>query len=345
MGKVKGTPGGVTSRRVHDSAPPRGKDEAEAEVDQKEILAKKPDQKVKWMAKAMQLAVKGTLKVTVLYDILAHPKFATGFGRGIGRQARSLVDTHLHLFSAKQQKFLQSDACKFSSFEAVAVAQQGNESESEKEQRGSPAKDSVADANDTAPGLTSDSAVLEPAVGVGKATFKFSFGKKRDEDDALNALEAAAEAKKQKDKEKQEAKEKAKNAGDGADAAAKLEAATVLLRIPTGEAPHLQQPVNLLKQLAKPSAQPAKELQKPGVDSRSSTDGDSKQAADAAGKEVALVVAPAKKHASRSRSRRRRSRSRRRSSGSRSRRRKSSRSKKRSLQDIINDKVERMTAR
>jgi len=105
-------------RRVH-KAPraDREKDEAETiATDQKEVLAKKPDGRLKWLRSALQRASRGQFKVNLVYDIVAHPKFVAGCTAGMGRHMRSLVFANLSQFSTKQQKFLQSEASKLHAF-------------------------------------------------------------------------------------------------------------------------------------------------------------------------------------------------------------------------------------
>jgi hypothetical protein len=94
-------------------------EEAGLTLEPKEILAKKPDQKLTWAQKAIELArTRGAIKITLLYDIFSNPKFVLQFGAGRGAKLRALVDDNVDLFTEKQRKFLQSDACKLTTFEA-----------------------------------------------------------------------------------------------------------------------------------------------------------------------------------------------------------------------------------
>mmetsp|Transcript_63541 Transcript_63541/g.148187 ORF Transcript_63541/g.148187 Transcript_63541/m.148187 type:complete len:261 (-) Transcript_63541:141-923(-) len=117
--------GAVMSRRQH--RPTRGVDNrAEREetsalvTDLHEVLGKKPENRLKWLQHALLLAGKKKVKVGVVYDIVTHKKFVAEVRAGVGAQMKALLHANLHLFSPKQQKFLQSDSNGFGEFPDAA---------------------------------------------------------------------------------------------------------------------------------------------------------------------------------------------------------------------------------
>lgn len=96
-------------------------------VDPKEILAKKPEQKLNWAVKAVELARRHTVKVNLVFDIISNPRFILSFGQGRGAQFRAVIERNLDLFSAKQQKFLQSNECKLITFQGGDDSEEGED--------------------------------------------------------------------------------------------------------------------------------------------------------------------------------------------------------------------------
>mmetsp|Transcript_81362 Transcript_81362/g.154433 ORF Transcript_81362/g.154433 Transcript_81362/m.154433 type:complete len:335 (+) Transcript_81362:119-1123(+) len=103
-------PAEVVSRR---RKPERKEPEEEAPliVDRAQVLAMKPEQRVKWLSKAFQRGQEGKVQMTTIYDIVAHTKFAGGASDKFGHKMYRVVHSNLSLFSQKQQRFLESE-CK-----------------------------------------------------------------------------------------------------------------------------------------------------------------------------------------------------------------------------------------
>jgi len=102
-------------------------EEANFSVDPKEILAKKPEQKLNWAVKAVELARRHTVKVNLVFDIISNPRFILSFGPGRGAQFRAVIERNLDLFSTKQQKFLQSSECKLTTFQGGDDSEDGED--------------------------------------------------------------------------------------------------------------------------------------------------------------------------------------------------------------------------
>jgi len=114
--------GAVISRRQHRQTRVQKEDEKEREeaealpLDLKDIVAKRPENRLKWLQRALILAGKKRVQLAAIYDIVQHKKFVDGISHGVGKQMRTLLLANLHLFSQKQQRALQSESCKFSAF-------------------------------------------------------------------------------------------------------------------------------------------------------------------------------------------------------------------------------------
>lgn len=132
------------SRRRHkssrvDKEVERDKEEAAAfSTPKDEVLGKSAASRLKWLQKALFLAGKKQLKVGDIYDIVMQKKFVAGVNEKMGAQMKTMLLANLHLFSPKQQKYLQSDASHFSTFE-VSTASRGISSRGRAEE-GSPHK-------------------------------------------------------------------------------------------------------------------------------------------------------------------------------------------------------------
>lgn len=117
----------TTSRRKPrvlrvDKADVRDREEALAFVtDPGEVFKKRPESRLKWLQTALIHAGKQKLKIGVIYDIVAHPRFVGGVENSVGCKIKANLLANLHLFSSKQQKFFQSDTGQFGPF-SVAVA-------------------------------------------------------------------------------------------------------------------------------------------------------------------------------------------------------------------------------
>jgi len=114
--------GAVICRRQHRQTRVEKENEKEREeaehfqLDLKEVILKRPENRLKWLHRALALAGKKRVQFAAIYDIVQHRKFVDGISQGLGRQMRTLLLANLHLFSQKQQRALQSDSCRFNSF-------------------------------------------------------------------------------------------------------------------------------------------------------------------------------------------------------------------------------------
>lgn len=99
----------VSRRRKPEKKEPE--EEAPLIVDRSQVLAMKPEQRLKWLSKAFQRVQEGKVQMTTIYDIVAHTKFALGASDKFGHKMYRVVHSNLGLFSQKQQRFLESE-CK-----------------------------------------------------------------------------------------------------------------------------------------------------------------------------------------------------------------------------------------
>jgi len=119
--------GATLSRRQHkvarvDKDLERNREEAAAfDTNLGEVLDRRPESRLKWLQKALVLAGKKSLKVGVVYDIVTHEKFVAGVKDQIGAQMKAMLFANLHLFSPKQQKSLQSESSRLSTFDIARV--------------------------------------------------------------------------------------------------------------------------------------------------------------------------------------------------------------------------------
>eukprot|EP00811_Abedinium_folium_P035358 NODE_8157_length_1518_cov_5.800144.p2 GENE.NODE_8157_length_1518_cov_5.800144~~NODE_8157_length_1518_cov_5.800144.p2 ORF type:complete len:321 (+),score=76.82 NODE_8157_length_1518_cov_5.800144:225-1187(+) len=122
--------GAVMSMRKHrptrtEQDDKRRTREAEAlTLDAAEIFSKKPDLRLKWLQKALMLVGRGTVQATPVYDIVSHTKFLHLAPDAIAKQLARTLLGNLHLFSPKQQRFLQSESNKFRAAAALKVAEE-----------------------------------------------------------------------------------------------------------------------------------------------------------------------------------------------------------------------------
>lgn len=80
-------------------------------TDRPGVLALNPDQRLKWLSKALQKCQDGKLANTLIYDIVTQKSFASGMIEKVGMKMHRAVRANLSIFSQKQQRFLQdSDA-------------------------------------------------------------------------------------------------------------------------------------------------------------------------------------------------------------------------------------------
>lgn len=79
-------------------------------LDRKVVHAMKPNQRIKWLQKALGQALDGRIQSSELYDVIAAKKFADGIEQKPGLRASRLLIDHLELFSPRQQRQLKEGA-------------------------------------------------------------------------------------------------------------------------------------------------------------------------------------------------------------------------------------------
>jgi len=145
--------GAVMSRRTHRSSRidkdlEKDKRQAESFSSQRDgVLDKRPESRLKWLHEALVLVGKKQLKVVEIYDLVVHKKFASGANDKVGGHMKQLLLSNLHLFSSKQQKFLQSDECALNAY-PTPVAPPRPAAEAKKRRRGGDADSSSSDDED-----------------------------------------------------------------------------------------------------------------------------------------------------------------------------------------------------
>jgi len=103
-------PGEVVSRR-RKTEKKKEPEEPPLQLDQRVVLAMKPEQRLKWLAQALQKLQQGKVQSSGVYDILVHPRFPRDASDRIGVKMYRVVAAHAELFSQKQRRYLDSD-CK-----------------------------------------------------------------------------------------------------------------------------------------------------------------------------------------------------------------------------------------
>lgn len=103
-------PAEVITRQHKPEKRRQREEEAPLETDRAQVLALKPEHRVKWLSKALQKGQEGKASMTTLYDIIAHTKFGLAASEKIGRNMYKIVRANLPLFSQKQQRFLEIES-------------------------------------------------------------------------------------------------------------------------------------------------------------------------------------------------------------------------------------------
>mmetsp|Transcript_73386 Transcript_73386/g.192413 ORF Transcript_73386/g.192413 Transcript_73386/m.192413 type:complete len:228 (-) Transcript_73386:439-1122(-) len=114
--------GEVVCRRVHrevrvDEDLERDKAQAASfPTDLNDVIAKRPDSRLKWLQKALFIVGKKQLKASTIYEIITHKRFLVDVKPVVGAQMKALLLANGHLFSPKQQKYFESNESAFSDF-------------------------------------------------------------------------------------------------------------------------------------------------------------------------------------------------------------------------------------
>lgn len=117
----------VSRRRPEKKKVPE--EEAPLETDRGQVLALKPEQRVKWLSKALQKGQEGKVAITTLYDIISHTKFGQGVSDNQGKKMFKFVRANLSLFSQKQQRFLEGESKLAKDFRSRGHAVEADASE------------------------------------------------------------------------------------------------------------------------------------------------------------------------------------------------------------------------
>lgn len=96
----------VTRRRKVEK---EEREETPLAVDRSQVLAMKPEQRCKWLIKALQRGQIGRASLNEIYDIIAHTRFPSDASDKVGYRMYSTVRTNLGIFSSKQQRFLSTE--------------------------------------------------------------------------------------------------------------------------------------------------------------------------------------------------------------------------------------------
>lgn len=104
-------PAEVITRQYKPEKKKQQEEEAPLETDRGQVLALKPEHRVKWLGKALLKGQEGKVSMTLLYDIIAHTKFSMGASESVGRKMNKIVRANLSHFSHKQQRYLEGE-CK-----------------------------------------------------------------------------------------------------------------------------------------------------------------------------------------------------------------------------------------
>lgn len=101
-------PAEVITRKRREVKRVEEKPPEEVQVDLKSAIVLKPEQRIKWLARACKMAEEGKASTTELYGIISSRKFVSGLHAKIGRKMRDIVRENIELFSEKQQRHLDS---------------------------------------------------------------------------------------------------------------------------------------------------------------------------------------------------------------------------------------------
>jgi len=100
-------PAEVVSRRR--KVEKEDKEETNLAIDRGQVLGMKPEQRCKWLMKALQRAQVGRASLNDIYDVVAHTKFPSDATDKVGYRMYCCIRANLGIFSSKQQRFLGSE--------------------------------------------------------------------------------------------------------------------------------------------------------------------------------------------------------------------------------------------
>eukprot|EP00747_Dinoflagellata_sp_TGD_P181771 gnl/TRDRNA2_/TRDRNA2_35713_c0_seq1.p1 gnl/TRDRNA2_/TRDRNA2_35713_c0~~gnl/TRDRNA2_/TRDRNA2_35713_c0_seq1.p1 ORF type:complete len:288 (-),score=81.83 gnl/TRDRNA2_/TRDRNA2_35713_c0_seq1:54-917(-) len=107
----KRLPAEIISRRKHAPQQPGNvDDDGTPTMDRKAVFGMKPEQRQKWLAKALKQAKEGLLKAGELYDVISSTRFAEGVPHKLGKKMALGILDHSSIFTNKQQKYMKEQA-------------------------------------------------------------------------------------------------------------------------------------------------------------------------------------------------------------------------------------------
>lgn len=79
-------------------------------LDQRVVLAMKPEQRLKWLFQVLQRLQQGKVQSTNIYDIVVHTKFPKDVADKIGLKMYRAIIANISFFSQKQQRFMETES-------------------------------------------------------------------------------------------------------------------------------------------------------------------------------------------------------------------------------------------
>lgn len=106
----KRLPAEVISRRKKPEQSAREEGEEAVSLDRKSVFLLKPEQRLKWLSKALKQVGEGKVRPSDLYDVVASTRFAENLPPKVGRKMGRALKDQVAIFTGKQQKFLIEQA-------------------------------------------------------------------------------------------------------------------------------------------------------------------------------------------------------------------------------------------
>eukprot|EP00927_Polykrikos_kofoidii_P076600 TRINITY_DN73663_c0_g1_i1.p1 TRINITY_DN73663_c0_g1~~TRINITY_DN73663_c0_g1_i1.p1 ORF type:complete len:429 (-),score=76.63 TRINITY_DN73663_c0_g1_i1:324-1421(-) len=103
-------PGEVMYRRRRPDAAASVEQEGAVIVDKKAVFTLKPEQRLKWLLKALKQAGDGIIHAGELYEVVSSTRFAEELPLKVGRKMALALKSQLAVFTGKQQKFIAERA-------------------------------------------------------------------------------------------------------------------------------------------------------------------------------------------------------------------------------------------
>lgn len=110
------------------------KEEAPVTTDRAQVLAMKPEHRLKWLSKALQKLQEGRMPINTVFDIVTHAKFSSEVSDKIGSKMYRAVRANLNFFSSKQQRFLETECRLVQLFQGTVRSSRKEHQEAREEQ-------------------------------------------------------------------------------------------------------------------------------------------------------------------------------------------------------------------